>query len=205
MAAELTETTAPVPVMPRVTSRRSKRTRMLAHLVQAGPGGLSTGELVALLGEADRPRNRALTDAGGKLRDAEADGLVTRAGRTQGGWSNKPSVVWAVTDTGRAWSGAHEAAAAQAEAAVKLRAIRASTRKAAQASVAASISGREVPADERRALARGMRSQGCTLQEIGDVFGVKRETIRIDLLPASKRKKRLQVNRTRYREHAAAK
>jgi hypothetical protein len=160
--------------------------RMLAD----APDGLTTADLRVICSPSDT-RQRAQARMGASLRYLERRGYVVRTGGERryaaGVAKRQPSCVWRITGDGRA-------ATAAADDDAQARAVRvavqvaeagealATLRKQALAAAAAMAAG-PVSRRQRRGVAHSLRAAGCTLQEIGDVFGVTREMIRQDLLP----------------------
>jgi hypothetical protein len=170
--------------------------RLAAH-----PEGLTSADFQTLM-RPELPRQRKLSQTGGILRRQESLGRVTRGASEPGSkYANAspaeqrytqealkkdhPLHVWWITDTGREYleyvDTAPEREASAQRVADKLLAA-AIARDQALASAALSCS-RNTPRHERRETAAHLRELGCTLEEIGMIFGVTREMIRKDLLP----------------------
>jgi hypothetical protein len=155
----------------------------------AAKGPLSTPQIMDALELRTDPPQRALSWLGTILRKQERDGQVREAGRTAGAWQQSPAVIWKITEGGlaelrlidslpeRRRRAAEEAAELAAQLAVASDSRHAALAQVAQADLTAT------PRFERRAIALRLRSLGCTLQEIGDLFGVTREMIRQDTDP----------------------
>lgn len=167
----------------------SRPVRIMRALA-AAPQGRPTPALVAELGEAAEPR--ALSWYGSILRSYAKKGHVEEAGRTPGGWQRCPAVIWRLTDKGREMlayidaepnrQAAFEQARISQEAARQLR--------IAALAEAASLYSQRTPRSQRRPAAVRLRGLGCTLEEIGQIFGVTREMIRKDCLPYEPRPER---------------
>lgn len=164
---------------------RDRPVRILRALAQSA-GPLSTPGLVDLLDEGISTRQRALTRYGNVLRDHESAGHVRRSGRTAG--RRGLAETWIITGAGRTWLADCEAtrarrsaerAEAEWQAAEDERAAAARNAKLQQAR---ELHDRATPRAARAQSARELRDAGCTLEEIGAVFGVSREMIRLDLL-----------------------
>lgn len=169
---------------------RSRPVRILDALAQAA-GGLSTPQLVALLGERIQDHQQALTKYGEVLRFRESAGHVERAGETEGSWQQGPAVIWRITSAGRAWLRECEREASRAPvagAAEDAEEARLAAGRKALADAAQHYS-RDTPADVRIQVARELRYAGCSLKEIGQVFGVTGEAIRLILLPAARERR----------------
>lgn len=169
----------------------SRPVRIMRALA-AAPNGLSTPAIVAELAEGVEPKQRALCWYGGILRNHVKMGHVEQVGKTPGGWQRRPAIVWAITEGGRellayiddapARDAAYQVAQVQQAEAVQLR-----TTALAEA---ASVYSPRTPRMERRPAAIRLRTLGCTLEEIGQIFGVTREMIRQDCLPYEARPER---------------
>jgi hypothetical protein len=165
---------------------------VLRQLAQA-PGGLCTPDLLtaeflnAHAGQRD-PRQRSLTHLGAALRNLEAAKMVKRTGRSAGGWQNGPAQRWAITEKGLGqvayWAVVPSPQTMREQRAAALKQKRA--RAAATIESCAQAYGPWTPRPGRRAAAARLRAAGCSLQQIGDLFGVTREMIRQDLLPPSR-------------------
>lgn len=162
------------------------------ELLAGHPEGLSTPRLLELLGDVHSDSHvGALTKVGQALRSQKRAGRVRQAGQVPGAWQRGPAVIWQITDVGRAWLAYRkleaEAAPAAVQAADRAAAARAQEkqqdrkRRAALLAGAAASYSRETPTWERRQVVPTLRAEGCTLQEIADVFGLTREMIRQDL------------------------
>lgn len=161
------------------------RTIRILRVLRRSPGGLSTPQLVAELAEGIEPLQKALTWYGGILRRHEDQGNVERAGRTPGGWQQGISTIWHLTDQGEKFLAyADEAPVREAERQRLAAEMTEAARMRADAlAEAARECSRGTPRTERRIIAGRLRQLGCSLEEIGQVFGVSREMIRQDLLP----------------------
>jgi DNA-binding PadR family transcriptional regulator len=165
----------------------------ILRALAASPDGLTAPGLVAELAEGIEPRQQALTWYGSILRDYSEKGLTVRAGRTGGGWQRCPAVIYRITDEGLArlaYVDDEPNRKAAFDKALTEAGEAASRRHAALAQAAQAYS-RATPRDDRRAVALHLRNLGCTLEEIGQLFGVSREMIRQDLLPVEPRADRL--------------
>lgn len=156
----------------------------IMRALAAAPSGLSTPALVAELAEGVEPHQKALSWYGQILRKRANLGHVEKAGTAPGSWQRSPAIIWRITDEGRgvlahiddepARRAELEQARIEQDAAVR-------ARRAALAQ-AAHVYSRSTPRTERRSAAIRLRELGCTLEEIGQVFGVTREMIRQDCL-----------------------
>lgn len=162
---------------------QTRRERIMRALA-ASSGPLSTPDLVRLADEGNHNYYWTLSWYGQLLRAFEQAGRVTRAGKTAGAWQRGPAFRWAITDEGRAWLAGIDAAIARAEAArdAVLLAAAAKRRRAEKLAEAAALYDRSTPRSIRVRVARELKDAGCTGPEIGAVFGVSREMIRLDLL-----------------------
>ncbi len=113
-------------------------------------------------------------------------GLFVRAGKTPGAWQNPPKYLWDITDAGRdrlaqGWPPPPSASdVLRAETAARVAA------KAWRYKDMLMEAGRRgwkpgVPVQVRQQAARELRDADHSLQEIGDIFGVTGECIRLDL------------------------
>jgi hypothetical protein len=189
-------------------SRAARIMRVLA----ASRRGMSTPDLVDALGEEHGSRQRILTLYGQALRERLASGQVIRAARTPGGHREGPAVIWNITPAGRDALRRYDRevaarrarlagrAAGRAAAAVQVKALALTAAAVARTREA----GCRVSAEDRQAQAIRLRALGCSLQAIGDVCGVSRECIRLDLLPDAGLDARRAAIRDRYRRNAAA-
>lgn len=117
-------------------------------------------------------------------RHAEAQGVEKRY--VSGGLKKpQPSHAWWITEAGTGYLRQLDEAAD----AVLARAAEQEARAAKQASALRAIQemalqcGPHVSRAQRRVLAAKLRDAGCTLGQIGTLFGKSREMIRLDLLP----------------------
>lgn len=149
---------------------------------------LSTPELVDLLAEGIPVRARALSRYGQVLRALTATGMAVQAGRTPGAWQRAPAVTWGITGQGRAWLAGHEAGLARADAArpetarLEEEIRRASAERDALLERAREAYGRHTPPDSRARAAAVLSGYGCSLREIGTMFGVSYQQVQQDLL-----------------------
>lgn len=165
----------------------------ILRAIAASPEGMAAPGLVEELAEGIQPRQQALTWYGSILRRHAQNGLIARAGKTEGGWQRCPALIYQITDEGIARldyvddepnrKAAYDKALAEAGEAAALR--------HAALMEAASIYSRATPRAERRAIALHLRNLGCSLEEVGGIFGVTREMIRQDVLPADPRPARV--------------
>lgn len=155
--------------------------RVLRALAARSP--LSTSELIALTAEeaeAGAPAQRVRTWYSDTLRHCENWGRVTPAGWTGGRF---PVLRWSITDEGRSWLAALDAAEAQARTRCE-EAAQAEADRAARLAAARLAYGRGTPRADRVRAARKLRQEGLTLKEIGSVFGVSAQMIHQDLQQA---------------------
>jgi Helix-turn-helix domain len=164
------------------------RPARIMRALSSSAAPLSTPDLVRLLDEGISPNQQALTWYGQILRSYAETGRVTRYGRTPGAWQRAPAETWRITEAGRRWLAGYDAepakaAAAKAEAEqAATEAQRAATARTALLEQARALYGRATPRASRAQAAHKLRNAGCTLEEVGAVFGVTREMIRLDLL-----------------------
>lgn len=180
----------------------TRRVRILQALAEA-PKGLSTPQLVIML-EGVQPEVGILTRFGQVLRSAEEQGQVRRVGEVPSGTLRGRAVVWVITDEGRKWPAvvaarAAEAAQVKAEREEQARkdirqqaACKAALEEAAQGHATSPLE-----LEDRRRVEAQLRLMGCTLESIGEAFGLTRECVRLDLLTDSRRQK------LRHRSNAA--
>jgi hypothetical protein len=159
----------------------AERPARILRALAGHPAGLTTTQLTGILGE---PRTTAvLTWYGQILRTQEKAGRVARPRQTAGAWQQAPAFIWELTTQGagrvREIDGAIRAAD-EAMAAYPAAVAAAAGRGRRLADARASY-GRETPRIVRQQVARELRELGCTLDEVGPVFGVSREAIRKDL------------------------
>ena len=126
---------------------------------------------------------------GTTLRRLARNGEAEIAGKTTDvGWQRCPRIIWRITEAGRDRLTRHDAApqlAAEAQAEAQRLAEAKAQAAAARAGALAEtvrVHGRGASVDERRAAGARLRGLGCTLEEIGQVFGVSGEQVRQDLL-----------------------
>lgn len=168
---------------------RNGRTLRILYALRDAPDGLTAPDLIERLGEGIEHFS-ALRAYGNDLRRRERKGHVERAGQIPGAYHNVPTTVWRLTGAGRDYLAYLDAAPereADAQRAATELAEAAIVRAHALTRAAATYGGRQVPRAERRKAAAELRSLGCMLEEIGQVFGVTREMIRQDLLPFTPR------------------
>lgn len=178
--------TVTVAEMEDLTAAETRRARLIRALARS-PGPLSTCELADLLAEPG-PRKRLLPRDCETLRREEQAGRVRRAAGRTTCRHGRAAVIWAVTDAGLAWLDEHDqarvlAVAAAAEAVRKAEeGRRAATERVRALNDARVFFDRQTSRRERKRVAHRLRDLGCTLDEIGLVFGVSKEMIRVDLL-----------------------
>lgn len=152
----------------------------LALLAQAGDKGLTTPEILAA---ADDGGGSRMSWYGSVLRQALSRGWVKELGRESGGWQKGKVIRWGITPEGISRLAEYDVARSTP-----------SVRKQRQAQAAANAAAKAdrepllaywkeaAPAltspEVKHALALKLREDGCTLQEIADVFGTSREWIR---------------------------
>jgi hypothetical protein len=176
--------------LPPVTEARPIR---IMRALAGAPDGLSTPAIVAELAEGIPSNQRALSWYGQILRSRAKQGHVENAGKISGrGWQRPPVIIWRITGEGRkllARIDDEPARKARAEQAAieQEEASRAQTSALAEA---ARLYSRHTPRSVRRPAAARLRELGCSLEEIGQVFGVSREMIRQDCLPFEPRPER---------------
>jgi hypothetical protein len=171
--------------------------RILRALAAAGPGGVSTPALTDQLGYTV-PRQSALCHNGEILRRFKDRGLVAVAGWTPGGRRKGSAAIWAITRAGRDWLRKAEARQADDAAARRVKADRAGAaawREKLLAGMRKEGYGRNTPVAVRRQVSRDLLTRGFTLQQIGDLFGVTREAIRLTVLPDDQRQARSAAQR----------
>lgn len=157
--------------------------RALALLADAGETGLTTPELIVAAGETG---NKALSWYGSILREAEQRGWVERTGlRPQSGIRKVRAVQWRITDGGRerlaeydrarSTPTTRQRAAKQREAVAEVM----EHRKLALALATAIMDDRHLTGDQALQIILDLRAEGCTLDEIGSLFGRSREYVRL--------------------------
>lgn len=172
-----------------LTARANTRPGRILRALAEAPAGLSTPQLVDLLGEeGSTPHQRLLTWYGSILRKREKLGEVTRAGLVPGHWQRGPAVRWAITDAGRTRLEELETAPARARVTAERKAELTAERARAMAvrerllDEADREHGAGTSPAERRRLVPALRAAGCSLDDIGAVFAVSGEQIRHDLI-----------------------
>jgi hypothetical protein len=146
---------------------------------------LSTSQIVDELAEGIEPRGQALSWYGSILRDQEQAGRVEQAGKVRSGrYNGAPTCTWRITDEGRKLLAYLDDAPLREAERERLEAEMAETasRRAEALAEGARIYSRGTPRAERWHAAVRLRRLGCTLEEIGELFGVTREMIRKELL-----------------------
>jgi hypothetical protein len=154
----------------------TRATQIFAELARAGQA--STPELRAAIGDG-----ASLLRYGEALRYHEAAGRVERKGWTPGSRRVGRAVIWALTEAGRQWLAAHQAAL-QAVADKQAAAAEAAKERARKASAIATVRRQCSPGCDlptRRSWERFLADQGCSLAEIGEVFGLSKEMVRRDI------------------------
>lgn len=164
--------------------RESRPVRILRAL-DCSPGPLSTSQIVDELAEGIEPRQQALSWYGQILRRHAQEGKVEAAGKVRSErYHGAPTVLWRITDEGRKLlayiDDAPRRKAAQEQASTEL--AEAARMRAEALAEGVSLYSRDTPRPDRWNAARRLRQLGCTLEEIGHLFGVSREMIRQDLL-----------------------
>jgi len=172
-----------------LTARANARPGRILRALAEAPAGLSTPQLVEKLGERSAPNQQVMLSWYGEiLRKREQRGEVARAGTVPGRWQQGPAVRWAITDAGRARLAEMEAGPGRARIAAERKAAQAAERARLLAHRERLLAdadrdyGAGVTAAERRRIVPALRAAGCTLADIGSVFGVTGEQIRHDLV-----------------------
>lgn len=165
-------------------SGETRPVRILRALA-AAPDVLSTSQIVDELAEGIEPRQKALAWYGSILRRQAQTGVVEKSGKVRSQrYHGAPTITWRITEEGEkllAYIGDAPRRRAEEErlTAEMAAAVQARTEALSEA---ARLCSRETPRADRWATALRLRSLGCTLGEIGDLFGVSPEMIRQDLL-----------------------
>jgi hypothetical protein len=160
--------------------------RTLLILDDAGDPGLTTPQIVAAAGEYGT--KAAMSWYGSILRAADKRGWVMRLGRDKGGWQSGSPIRWRITDDGRDRLAVYDvlrAVPTVRRAAVARREERRQDWAARQVLLddvrRLADDPDTLPREQKLRLAQDLRAAGCTLQEIGDLFGKSREWIRLVL------------------------
>jgi hypothetical protein len=175
--------------MPSIASKPAgpdRPRRALALLADAGETGLTTPELMRAAGEIG---TRPLRWFGSIMRDAERRGWAERTGvLSTGAWQQGRAVQWRITEAGRErladYDRARSVPTTRQVAAERREAVAEaeSHRALAIALAQAIIDDRpDLTDDQRLRIVRDLRAEGCLLREIGTLFGVSREYIRLAL------------------------
>ena len=161
----------------------TRPTRILRALA-AAPDGLSTPAIVEALAEGIKPNQKALSWYGSILRSQVKQGNAEKAGTVAGHWQKGPAIIWRITGKGRELLAyIEDGPAREAEGrAVQIRLELAAQNRMMALAEAAQMFSQGISLPERRTTAIRLRALGCTLEEIGQVFGVTREMIRLDCL-----------------------
>jgi hypothetical protein len=170
--------TVTIPAAEHGTTPETRPVRLLRALAQT-PEPLTASALASLLAEPG-PRLRLLMSYDQALRRHEQAGHVERAGRATKG-RGRPAIIWRITIAGRGWLDQRDKAPALAAAAVAA-AQRTATERDQALDEARAAFNRQTPRTRRKRAAHQLRDLGCTLDQIGAVFGVSKERIRQDLL-----------------------
>jgi hypothetical protein len=134
------------------------------------PGGMPTPELAERHVAGQRTRAAAVSNCGQMMRNLERHGLVRRAGKVRG------AVIWHITDHGLAVD-AGSVAAPAGELAARARSARREGARAAIAGLRRAGYGPHTPYNLQIVWCHALRASGCTTQQIGDLFGVRRWAI----------------------------
>jgi hypothetical protein len=152
---------------------------ILRRLAEA-PGGLASSDL-ADLANPDQPLQYRQSNVNGALGRLLGQGLVARTGTGVSNGSAGSGYRWSITQDGK------QAAAKPtwAEVAEDTRERVAASRQRAQAALDAAREaglGPGVPRTRKITASAALYAEGWTLQQIGNLFGVTRETVRLWLL-----------------------
>ena len=139
----------------------------------AEPGPLSTPTLASLLAEPGQ-RQRLLASYDRALRQHEHAGHVEQAGHATNG-PGRPAIIWRITTAGRDWLDDHDNAPALAQRKTEQARRTASERDHALEQARATFN-RQTPRISRKRAAHQLRDLGCTLDQIGAIFHVSKET-----------------------------
>jgi len=124
-------------------------------------------------------------------------GRVARAGITRSSHNNVPTFLWEITPAGQAWLEEESwtwhstRTAERQERCAMTMAQRSALIEYLDREARARGWGMDTPVAERRAAIFAMREMGCTLQAIGDIFGITREYVRLILQGHMKRAGRI--------------
>lgn len=153
--------------------------------ILAQHGEQTTPQIVEAAGELGR--KSAMSWYGNNLRKAEKRGWVVRTGQEHGGWQQGRPVRWMITEAGQKRLAEYEAArstpttrqatAARKEKSLEQWKVRQAVLSGAEVLIAPGI----LSDDGKLKLAVQLRDAGCTLAEIGDLFGKSREWVRLVL------------------------
>jgi hypothetical protein len=174
-----------IPAAQHPATAETRPARLLRALAQ-NPEPLSAPALASLLAEPGR-RRRLLATYDRILHRHEQAGHVERTGRVPKR-RGRPAIIWRITPAGRAWLDDYDKAPARAAAAAAAaqRQTEQAQRTAAERDhaldQARATFNRQTPRTDRKCAAHQLRDLGCTLDQIGAVFGVSKERIRQDLL-----------------------
>jgi hypothetical protein len=158
----------------------SRRTRLLGALVQRAR---STPELVTELAEnLPWPYRQVLSRYGNDLRILEERGLVSRVGWANAQRGGFQSRVWEITAAGveeLAWRQQEPSRRAQARAHLSALGEQRRARQVLLNGLRQQY-GPATSRQDRLPVVAMLRQEGCTLEEIAQVFGVTRQMISID-------------------------
>ena len=160
---------------------------ILRKLATEGPQ--LTTDLIPVCGYQDCPAQRGQAKVGNIVRRAIAEGLVRVAGKSQTGWQKCGTYRYDITSKGLAliaWWDATPEREASLRAARQARVERLEEqagpgRQALEAALAAGYS-KQTPRWKRQEVAAELHGHGLPLRQIGRVFGMSGEQIRLDLM-----------------------
>lgn len=136
----------------------------------------------------DKPPERGPVRVNQILITEAGYGRVRRAGVSRDAYHNTPAFLWELTCAGQEWIDSGDwrhrgrVSVVRAERSAYSRAHRSALIEHLDREARAHDWGPESTAAERRRAIIEMHDLGCTLQAIGDVFGVTREAIRLILV-----------------------
>jgi hypothetical protein len=119
-------------------------------------------------------------------------GHVRTAGKVPSSYNNTPAFLWEITPAGREWLAAGTWKADRSRAGIRqaqelARARRSALLEHLDREARINDWGMDTPVEERRAAIIAMRELGCSLQAVGDVFGITAEYARLIVIGSQKR------------------
>jgi hypothetical protein len=164
--------------------------RVLKELARKSPR--TSRSLAEAVGAWKQPHPRGMVRVNAILTAEARRGHTRTVGKVPSSYNNTPAFLWEITPAGREWLDAgtwkvdhsHAAMSAEQE---RRRAHRSALLEHLDREARINDWGMDTSVEERRAAIIAMRELGCSLQAVGDVFGITAEYARLIVIGSQKR------------------